>query len=396
MRAQAAPPAMNGGGGYKRPVGAEPPQYAEFDVSRKKGSDDELPAMPSWENSANNKVEVQQSVEMSNLAKPETPGAAVPLMSRASPGPVSPVSPDHPTGPYAPPPRPGMTAGPYGQVTPAQSSSYLNNGAPSVDSYGRGDQGYNNPNAGYGQGAYGQSQTSFGTDQGYGNGMDQGYGMAGAAMAAGGGRGGRPPRDYPGPNNNGYGPPNQGYRGPPSRQQSNDDYRRNGPSPMPGGGGRRTPGGPGPAPGPYGMQRRPTLPDVSGGGEFGAPQPRRSPAPPQQQGYNNGYNNSNPNINQGGPYGAPQRSYTGDTQRNNYPSRGPPQRQYSRDQGPAEMPAPVPVRASPDLQNNGGFDFGGDYGNRGQNGAQNGYQPYSPTNAQAPAGYPGYKPYNPM
>ncbi|PHH84538.1 hypothetical protein CDD83_1786 [Cordyceps sp. RAO-2017] len=75
---------MNAAGALK----PEPPQYAEFDVSRK-GGDDALPAMPSWESGSSKKVLVEDDeVEMSHLNKtsassnphsalPSTPSAAM-------------------------------------------------------------------------------------------------------------------------------------------------------------------------------------------------------------------------------------------------------------------------------------------------------------------------------
>lgn len=169
-----------------RPVAAfEPPQYADFDVSKKGGAqvhEDALPAMPSWEGAGQKKVLVEgEEVEMDQLKRPDATAAAgsatsmqnVPLMTGASavPGPVSPIpSPNH-RSPYSPP---GSTA---------VAGGYMAAGGANADPYATNARGYNN---GYNNGAnpYGQSATSLGTDQG--------YGMAAGAVTGGG----RSPQDY--------------------------------------------------------------------------------------------------------------------------------------------------------------------------------------------------------
>ncbi|KAG5980546.1 hypothetical protein E4U55_003922 [Claviceps digitariae] len=73
------------------PAKFQSPQYATFDVS-KKGSDDALPHMPTWEESANQKVLVKEDVEMSNLPKHPPTRDQTWQQSNPSPGPVSPMS----------------------------------------------------------------------------------------------------------------------------------------------------------------------------------------------------------------------------------------------------------------------------------------------------------------
>ncbi|KAB5563480.1 hypothetical protein GE09DRAFT_910403, partial [Coniochaeta sp. 2T2.1] len=178
-----------------------PPQYAEFDVSKKTapGHEDALPVMPTWESAGSKKVLVEEEeMEMNQLKKPEASnannaGQNVPLMTGASaiPGPVSPIpSPDH-RSPYSPPGAAGANGGYMGAGAAAAADPY--------GAQGRGYNNYNTPN-----GAYGQSQTSLGTDQG--------YGMPGAAMAAGAGR--RSP---------GYNNPNTAYNQVPQTQTPYSD-----------------------------------------------------------------------------------------------------------------------------------------------------------------------------
>ncbi|KAH7188681.1 uncharacterized protein B0J16DRAFT_99319 [Fusarium flagelliforme] len=55
--------------GVTQPIRNEPPQYAEFETSKK--DDDALPAMPSWEGANSKKVEVRtEAVELDTLSKP--------------------------------------------------------------------------------------------------------------------------------------------------------------------------------------------------------------------------------------------------------------------------------------------------------------------------------------
>ncbi|KAJ9139092.1 Fibroin-3 related protein [Pleurostoma richardsiae] len=388
----------------------EPPQYAEFDVS-KKGGEDALPEMPSWEGAGSKKVLLEEeAVEMDQLKKPENSAQAVPLMTGATPGAVSPVTPD--------------SRSPYGhQGGQAAASGYFGAGAPATaDPYGMQNQT---------AGVYGQSQNSFGTDQSYG------VVPAGAIPAMGQDR--RSPQQY---GNGGYGPPpmDQGYQGQQSQEYGNNAYGRNvagapgmnqgyGPGP-----GRRSPGGPnmmgaagypgrgaqspGPqggayparttqSPGPQGAAGYPSRVRQSPApqGDYGFPAPytdRRSPAPQQGDfaGAGRNYNNNN-----GRPYPPPQGS------RAAYP-RGQPERQYSADSSSSSRPLAAPRRqqsydqapASPSsLQNSGGFDFNSGfsrpqayeddgYERRPSEGRQGGGQ----GGAQGGGGaYPGYKAYQP-
>lgn len=169
------------------PAGFEPPQYAEFDVSKSSGArihEDALPAMPSWEGAGSKKVMVEgEEVEMDQLKKPDASLAAgaispihgqnVPLMTGASavPGVISPApSPSH-HNPYSPP---GSTAvgGEYMAAAGANTDPYATN----APGYG----GYNDH-----AGPYQQSVSTF-------PGPDQEYGMATGAV----GGAGRPPQDY--------------------------------------------------------------------------------------------------------------------------------------------------------------------------------------------------------
>jgi hypothetical protein len=361
---------------FIRPAAAaavpEPPQYAEFDVSKKSTTggahEDALPVMPTWETAGSKKVLVEEeAVEMDQLRKPDASTAAgssssangqnVPLMTGASaiPGPVSPMpSPDH-RSPYSPPGATGAAGG------------YM--GAGVADPYAANGRGYNNYNGG---GAYGQSATSLGTDQG--------YGMAGAAMA---GAGRRSPRDY---NNGGYGqtphaqdgyqdaygqdqgypaarPPMAGYNSYGSgRQGSYDSYNQPGGAAGYGRGqGRRSPprGGP----------------NMPGAGAY--PQERMGRAPPPRA----------------AEYGGAARTFS--------PAPLPQQQRQPTYEMPAE-----PVAAT----DNAGFDFGSGYSRPQQQGTpaqdyrtttpaqDDGYGASRPAR-QGPgggAGYPGYRPYNPQ
>ncbi|OIW34937.1 hypothetical protein CONLIGDRAFT_31965 [Coniochaeta ligniaria NRRL 30616] len=339
-----------------------PPQYAEFDVSKKRasaagGHEDALPVMPTWESAGSKKVLVEEEeVEMDQLKKPEASNGAgsangqnVPLMTGASaiPGPVSPIpSPDH-RSPYSPPGAPGANGG------------YM--GASATDPYTASGRGYNNYNS---PGPYGQSQTSLGTDQG--------YGMAGAAMANTGRS--HSPWDH-NSNNTGYGqdPHNQhdGYQdaygkdqGYPAarpaaaggynsynsgRQDSYDSYNQQqtpnqpyGRGPQNRGGGMRSPprNGPMPPAGTYPQERMGRTPPPRAA-EYGMGGARTySPAPmmPQQQ-------------QQQQPAAAYEMLAPA-------PKPAPLQRQPTYEM-PAEPVAPSPVNA--------GFDFGAGYSRPAQN-----------------------------
>ena len=344
---------------------AVPPQYAEFahfDVSKPKGGEDALPAMPSWEGAGKTKVLVEEEeVEMDQLKKPEASGQSGALGVAALPGAgTSPVG------------SPGLNRSPYGPPPggPANNGYFPAPGGIGTDPYGSNVQDYSTAG-----GAYGQPSNL---------GADQGYGMAGAAMGAGAiGQGRRSPYNDDGGYNDNYGQQQQqqqqgrGYASP-ARQ---DSYNTYGSGRQQGGGayndysqGNQGYGGQGNQG--YGMGARRSPPnelpaDTSYGqpvGGYGQEPVRRSPAP--QTGYGS-YDNA----------GYDSRQYSTESTR---PLRPPPQRQYSRDTAPQNV------------QSDAGFDFGASSYSRPAAGGAGGYrQPSPPQQQQQPAGYPGYKPYSP-
>ena len=186
--------------------GAGPPQYAEFE-SGKKGGEDALPQMPSWEGAASKKVELEEeSHEMNNLKSPANrTEPTVPMMTGVSPGPSSPMPRENLRGnsPYGPPggsEAGSMRGGPIPRGTPVGGPM----GGPPMgnphDPYGPQNPGFD-------------SYNNQGPD---GYGLDQAYNMpppAGMPMAAGGGMSGRnsPAPTYRTNPQNGPGPMNQGF-----------------------------------------------------------------------------------------------------------------------------------------------------------------------------------------
>lgn len=361
---------------------AEPPQYAEFDVSRK-GGEDALPAMPSWDSAGSKKIMVEEDpVELEQLKKPENSGQNMPLMSGAgtSPGPASPVPSPGPygahgatsPGPYGA--RGGTSPGPYGaHDMHAASGGYLSAGASGADPYAQSERVYTQSPA-----PYGPSSSSLGVDQAYGAGAAAG--AAGAAMGPGR-RSPRDPRDY---NNGGYdgqgamNPRYPGSRSPPqgsydeygrSRQGNYDEYAQGGGR---NGGGQNGGQGYGMGPGRRSPPRGPPGPNNMSGA-YPPDRVRRSPVPPQapQGGADYGYNNR--------PYppAQPQRQYSSDSTRPL--ARPPPQRQYSHDMQPPASPS--------GLTNNSGFDF-----NSGYSRPQTANDRPSTSQADRNA-YPGYRAY---
>ncbi|KAK0731626.1 hypothetical protein B0H67DRAFT_597475 [Lasiosphaeris hirsuta] len=338
-----------------------PPQYAEFDVSKKgeAAHEDALPAMPSWEGAGKKKVLVEEEeVEMDQLKKPEASGQDPDLLNGAAaaiPGQVSPMnSPGNNRSPYGPPPggNPGsngyfpastLEADPYaqqpGQVYPPVAGGYGRNspaaamgmvaGAmpPQRSPRGYGDTGYSDTGYGQGQGRGFTAPALQGSFDTYGAGRQASYDNYGAQG-----------------NNNGYGM--GAHRSPPNELADNN----------------------------YGMGARRSPPNeladnsYSQNSGYGQQEPvRRSPAP--QAGAYGGYDNS----------GYDDRGFSTESAR---PLRAP-QRQYTRD----AMPAPTPVSHPPvDI----GFDFSSGYSRPNV-----GYRQPSPPQAQQPAAYPGYKPYSP-
>lgn len=379
-----------------------PPQYAEFDVSKKDG-EDSLPAMPSWEGANSKKIGMEaDAVEMEPLKK--SPMSAsdpkMPLMAGPSPGPVSPMEPPSPYGP----PQGAPYGNPHGYAAAR--------GQP-MDPYSPQDQGYNNYNSTNPSMHNMNSMNNVGNRESVGFGLDQPYDtepgvtpapvpvMAAAAI---------PGRQSPGPGPNGYGrnPGNQAFAaempGSPvpterpgydaygqgnsyNRSNSRGPPRGNsrGPRPPPGPqgyGGMRRQGtgdsvGSRNSPAPYGMDPRmrnspgPRRTPGPRNDPYG-PSSRQSPAPQNDYARSQGYN-APPRDNYGG-----NRSYS--------PA---PERQYS-----AELPATSSSRqpAAPEspITNNSGFDFTSGFA-RPQN------EEPRPSKPQQPAqeAYPGFKPYQP-
>lgn len=340
------------------------PQYAEFDVS-KKGGEDALPAMPSWEGADKKKVYIEEEeVEMDQLKKPAASGQNGALAAGA----VAAV----PGGGISPAGSPGLNRSPYGPPgTTTPGNGYYPAPGVEADPYGSTGRDY------AAAGGYGQSTNT---------GMGQGYGMAGGAMgAAAAGPGRRSPYDDNGygQQNNGYGAPvrqntynnNNGYGGSYDNyntgnqgygNQANQGYDSQG-SQGYGIGARRSPPNELPADTGYGQP-------VGGYGQPAAPQApygqdRRSPAPAS------GYNSFDST-------GYDSRQYSSPSPQ---PLRAPPQRQYTRDASPHNV------------QNDAGFDFGTSAYSRPAAGGAGGYRQPSPVQQQQQdLGYPGYKPYSPV
>lgn len=191
--APSAPPA---------PSKFEPPQYAEFEVG-KKGSEDALPQMPSWEQAGSRKVMSEhEEVEMSNLKKSPTLPLNNSRMNSPSPGPVSPMS---TMGPM------GMNHNrPYGGL-PGSSSGHMSNHSQQALVPNQQSTGYSQP----GQGPYGAR------DHGYNNNFDANRQSAGFGLDD-------PYDDHtPVSGTNGYGHPgqqNQPYEAPGQQTYDNSHY----------------------------------------------------------------------------------------------------------------------------------------------------------------------------
>ncbi|PSR97513.1 hypothetical protein BD289DRAFT_90811 [Coniella lustricola] len=150
---------------------AEPPQYASFDVSKNAPeSEDSLPAMPTWGDAENKKVDYQQeAMELQQLKKPEnndlnaSPNA--PLMNGMSrsgtPGTMTPVQGG--VSPYGPPGGMPVANGYMSAAGPHGANMYSQNNLHNMSGHGGYDQMHNGmPNG------YAQSTTSFHTEQSYG------------------------------------------------------------------------------------------------------------------------------------------------------------------------------------------------------------------------------------
>lgn len=369
----------------------EPPQYAEFDMSKKEtgGGEDSLPEMPSWEGAGSKKIMVEDAVEMDDLKKS-------PSVDQSSTT----------TAMHAPPGR-----NPYGQ-SQGNASGYFNGGAQPQDTYSPLDQGYGYNSA---------------PSNGYG--VDQSYGAMGAAAMG-------PGRRSPAVPQNGYGrqPAGQGYGQMGAQQDAYGTYdsmSRSGTPGAPQGYGmqRSNTGGSSMHDG-YGMRRTntggsnapmapamygadPRMRQSPGPRQSPAPRqvagPRRTPAPQAEYGYNQPQRHQSPAPQNDYGYGqptrhtpAPQDDYGFNPPANSYTpaesfgrSYSPaPERQLTN-QSPAPRPAvyaapPAPARqfadeppASP-ITNNSGFDFNSGYS-----------RPQGATPSPTQEAYPGYKPYQP-
>lgn len=140
---------------------SEPPQYAEFEMSKPR-NDDALPEMPSWDEASNKKVMVhEEAVELDSLAKKPATGQQVGVMNNGS-GRLDPYS--QPTNNSS-----GYLAHNQAQdaYSPIDHQAYNYN---SIGGNGYSDQAFEAPtgNERYGQGqGYGQTQ-GYGQMQGYG------------------------------------------------------------------------------------------------------------------------------------------------------------------------------------------------------------------------------------
>jgi hypothetical protein len=329
--------------------GSAPPQYAEFDVSKKSGAgggEDALPVMPSWDAAATKKVLVEEDgVEMDQLKKPENSQQNLAMMSGGTSGQNSPRTPGN-RSPYG---QPGVPLGSNGYLASGQQGDPYGSNDPgrdfnSVGGYARSQS----PYGGSGTPPMGQGRISPRHDYGaYGQGQGQGQGQ------------GRSPRDnaygqndYP---QNGYGQNSYGQ----NDYQQNSGYGQNGSG--------------------YGMgQGRQSPPR---GNDMNNAY-RRSPAPQNDYGYDQAQQQQYGGSNNGYGRPQPQRQYSSDSTRP-LQSRGGQDRQY-----------PNPASSSPNLQNTGGFDFNSGYSRPQQYNYNR--QPSAPQRQNTGGeGYPGYKAYQP-
>ncbi|TQN74020.1 hypothetical protein CSHISOI_01407, partial [Colletotrichum shisoi] len=356
---------------------AAPPQYAEFEVSKSGANPadaDALPAMPSWEGAGSKKVSLTEEVELEQMKPAASPNFNAQNMPLMAPNAMS-----HPNSPM-----PGDRS-PYGQNAQAGSSGYFANANQPANPYATGVQGPGD----YNDSTYGQSTSPFGVDQAYGTGA-----MAAGGMAMAQGRR-TPHREL---NNNGYGP-QRGQTYPPPQQEFDQGYGdyeqggygmgrppRTGPSPAPVPRSFTAPPCNGPSPAPPGFRRSPGPQNDYRGPSAPPAEYRRSPAPQNDYGYDqqDQYHNDN--------YGRPQ--YVGGARQYSSESTRPlaPQPSYM-----AELP-------SPDLRNNGGFDFSGNsrpqqynYNRSPSGGVQQHIEEEEDQRPPQSSGgtYPGYKAYQP-
>ncbi|WQF77964.1 Putative [PSI+] induction protein [Colletotrichum destructivum] len=356
---------------------AAPPQYAEFEVSKSGANPadaDALPAMPSWEGAGSKKVALTEEVELEQMKPATSPNSNAQNMPLMAPNAMS-----HPNSPM-----PGDRS-PYGQNAQAGSSGYFANANQPANPYAMGVQGP----GGYNDSTYGQSTSPFGVDQVYGTGA-----MAAGGMAMAQGRR-TPHREL---NNNGYGP-QRGQTYPPPQQEFDQGYGdyeqggygmgrppRTGPSPAPVPRSFTAPPRNGPSPAPPGFRRSPGPQNDYRGPSAPPADYRRSPAPQNDYGYDQQDQYLNDN------YGRPQ--YGGGA------------RQYSSESTRPLAPQPsyIAELPSPDLRNNGGFDFSGNsrpqqynYNRSPSGGVQQHIEEEEEQRPPQSSGgtYPGYKAYQP-
>lgn len=130
----------------------EPPQYAEFDVSRR-GGDDSLPSMPTWEQGSSRRVAVEESVEMSSLNRPADGSRSVAASSAAAAASAAAVA--AAAGASSPQRRPI----PYRHPSPMGPG-----GSAAQDAYAANQHSYND----YDNGAYGHTASQSGGSNQYG------------------------------------------------------------------------------------------------------------------------------------------------------------------------------------------------------------------------------------
>ncbi|KAL7950763.1 hypothetical protein V8C42DRAFT_129990 [Trichoderma barbatum] len=378
-----------------------PPQYAEFDVSKRDA--DALPAMPSWESANSKKVVLEEEVEMDDLPPKKEP-LAQQNQSMNSPRYGGPQQQQRrpPQQQQQQQQRPMGRNDPYGQQQ-NNSPSHMNSYGQPANQYNGHDQGYGAQNQGYGaqsQGYAAHDQGYGAHDQGYGahdqgyNGHDQGYNAHNQAYGAHeqsyGGRDqtyGGHDQTYGGHEQT-YGVHDQNYNG---HEQGYDNHVANGygssqpyDHAAPAASMRMSPGHQSPTsnqngfgiprqmtPGPAHMPIAPqeldghTSPD-----HYGAdPNMRKSPGP---------------GLNQRGSPG-PQSDFAITPQNKPVPFRT-----YT----PAPQKA-VEAPAAP-ITNNGGFDFSSGYSRpQTREGPNYDRRPSESKERDDTEGYPGYKPYSP-
>ncbi|KAL3964168.1 hypothetical protein ACCO45_001172 [Purpureocillium lilacinum] len=373
----------------KHPV-YEPPQYAEFDVS-KKGSEDALPHMPSWEGAGSKKVVLEEEeMEMNQLKKSPNSTPAQPPLASPSTGPVSPMgmnghSPyDNPRGgPNGYMPNQSQQALGHGRLSPGQSQQNLG-------AYSQGQPGYNNVAA--------NRESGFGLDQPYDD------------PALGGTPGQHPPASgyMANAQNQAYVPPviagmgqgrqspapgrhmNQGYAEMPAEAGHMNEYGQRSPQDAQSGYGmrRQNTGDNGAVAGsrpPYGMDPR----------MRNSPGPRRTPGPRNDNALRDPrYGSPAPMNRTYSPAPPPDRHFSPAPERQLSPAPGrhrgqdhrpPPLARPPISPGFAQSPPQSPIR------NNSGFDFTSGYA-RPENSER---RPNEPKQSPTQEAYPGYKPYQP-